>query len=567
MGSRIDPVIMVPALVAIVSMAVVSMSDRHILPQTSSTFSLQAVHGFKMTDKNKDAFLSKAEYVKTDFYTNKISPVTAVKYNKGCYGSSTLKSIADDIPATSTNGNMEFMYQYTLNKLQRDEGGGNLASVCRCIDEYSARAFPLMESSQHTLVSQGFDEKYPNPASEEHKALNMEYEYRAVVTVVPRTAAQQTNYDNLFAPLKTHEQFAGNFLYDLPTADYAHLTEIVEWCEQTALPQYTVKFESVIYSKALLLLALALVFAGLDVFGLRIKLCETGAADPKDTWRMLALLIEVLPVVGYAYLWWDKQWQGHIQDSHALDVASKTTFLVMLVSLMVGTTVLLIFGVGVWTTIAGTDTSAWRSSNRMLQRIITDVPMIVGLAVLGVALKLQNAEHDERILLSTLLVLTTAGLVQHMSSLVKIMYESICAKLSDDVLEKLQAPKAADTNGNNVAHAQLTRTREILQYFGWTRLYGFFVILLFVAISVTMSSSVAAVNPLNAFTQNQYYYFVFAFIVAWTGLDFIYEILPFTSNEPDNYSEYSVERMRKISILVYIIFVMISQYTFESGEF
>ena len=270
-------------------------------------------------------------------------------------------------------------------------------------------------------------------------------------------------------------------------------------------------------------------------------------------------------MIFYGYLWWDQQWYGDIQDT-LTDVASKTSFLTMLITLMVGSAVLLIFGVGVWTSITYKDNE--RSSGAViLQRIITDVPMIVGLAVIGVALKLQNAEHDERILLGTLVVLTTAGLIQHLSFLVKIMYEGICKQLSDEVLLKLQAPKCTTEGTSKSEQEHLSRTREILQYFGWTRLVGFFIVLLFVVVSLTMSSSVAAINPLNAFTQNQYYFFAFAFVVAWTGLDFIYEILPFTSNEDGNYSEDSIEKMRKVSVLLYITFVMISQYTMESGEF
>ena len=137
--------------------------------------------------------------------------------------------------------------------------------------------------------------------------------------------------------------------------------------------------------------------------------------------------------------------------------------------------------------------------------------------------------------------------------------------LSNEMIVALQSADHETVAGEGKEH--LDKTRQIMQYFGWTRLYGFGVVLLLVLVTVTMSSSVVATNPIQSFTQNQYYYFAFAFIVAWTGLDFIYEILPFTSNSVEDYSEQTVDRMRKLSVLFYVVFVMISQYTLEAGEF
>ena len=570
MGSKFDPVIMLPALAAIVSMLIVSMSDKHVLPQTSSTFTLQAVHGYGVTDANDRGFLTKAEYELSLFKTEHMSPVAAVKYNKGCYGGDLLTpmtvSFTDTAPITS--GASQYEHFNELNKLQREHGGNSPASICRCIDDYAGRAFTMASATMLDAVNDGFVAANSGTLTGMLLWEKTEFAYRKAHSLNPsrvRTTAEQTNYDEYFRTTQKAETFPGNYPHVVATAEYVHLNEIVEWCEQTAMPQYAVKFESVLYSRALLLVGLALVFAGLDIFGCRIKTCVATTDDTKGSYHVWAFLVEVLPVIWYGYLWWDQQWYGDIQDT-LTDIASKTSFLTMLITLMVGSAVLLIFGVGVWTSLTYKDNE--RSSGAViLQRIITDVPMIVGLAVIGVALKLQNAEHDERILLGTLVVLTTAGLIQHLSFLVKIMYEGICKQLSDEVLLKLQAPKCTTEGTSKSEQEHLSRTREILQYFGWTRLVGFFIVLLFVVVSLTMSSSVAAINPLNAFTQNQYYFFAFAFVVAWTGLDFIYEILPFTSNEDGNYSEDSIEKMRKVSVLLYITFVMISQYTMESGEF
>lgn len=55
-------------------------------------------------------------------------------------------------------------------------------------------------------------------------------------------------------------------------------------------------------------------------------------------------------------------------------------------------------------------------------------------------------------------------------------------------------------------------------------------------------------------------------MTALAGLDFAYEILPFTQEVDQNDGTAAIERMRKLAVLLYIVFTMISQYTVESQE-
>jgi len=107
----------------------------------------------------------------------------------------------------------------------------------------------------------------------------------------------------------------------------------------------------------------------------------------------------------------------------------------------------------------------------------------------------------------------------------------------------------------------------VLQHFGWTRLYGFFAVLLCALLSFTISAtSSLSQNPLQFITQNQYVYFVLAYIVALTGLDLFYEAIPFVTEKDSQYGEESAERMRKLFVCVYLIFLLLSQYTIEASE-
>lgn len=576
MSRAIDPVLMVPALLAVGSLVLVTVSDRHILPQTSSTFSLQAVKSLQWSKADEKIFDSKAEYEASSLYkTGKLQAVTASKFTRGCYGSMGLTKfdteLEDAVVSGTPDGKREWDYFHTLNRLQNGAGGNNLASVCRCIDEYSERAFKISASTVGLAHTGSIAYATTLTAGAEKMVsdqLVADMAWRKDNTAPTlRTGDTLTAYNTYFAKGKPNETFAGNYMYEMPTTQYTHLTEIVEWCDQTALPQYTLEFQSVIYSKAMLIVGLALVFAGLDVFGTR-SLEHGSDKTATNAFAPLLFLFEVIPVAGFTFVFFRKQWTGHIQDDGDAASSKNLTFLVIVIMMLCMASALLLVGVSLYYIFAN-DVKKRTVTYKLTQRIYTDVPMIAGLALVGVALKLQNGEHDEVILLNTLLVLVSAGLVQHLSSLVKIMYERLCGLLSNQVLDELQgASPVMESDENKESHdTQLDNTRRILQYFGWTRLYGFGVVVLFVAVTVTMSSSVTPTNPINSFTQNQYYYFAFAFIMAWTGLDFIYEILPFTSNKPDSYSEASVDKMRKISVLLYILFVMISQYTLESGEF
>ena len=106
-----------------------------------------------------------------------------------------------------------------------------------------------------------------------------------------------------------------------------------------------------------------------------------------------------------------------------------------------------------------------------------------------------------------------------------------------------------------------------MQFFGWTRLYGFLVVVMIGVVSFTLScTALTSHNPLAIYTQNQYMYFVFVFVIALTGLDFFYEVLPFVTEHDEEYGVESADRLRKFAVLTYIIFLMLSHYNTGTQE-
>jgi len=343
-----------------------------------------------------------------------------------------------------------------------------------------------------------------------------------------------------------------NFKYDLTTeAQFKTLNEIGSWCDKTAAPQYTLQFASVINSKLLMLVGLSFMFLGLDITGQRNR---TGQSEHS----ILTLIIDILPLLFFSWSFLNFQWTNHIQYTDEGGGKNDGSYLMVLICLMI------FVGSAITLVLAFVFVRKEDKISHVLERIYHDLPMIVGLSLLGVGLKLQNAEHDETILITTLFLLVGAGLLQHLSSVVKTLYDRICCGLSDDVISQLQAGKKNDDL--KLEDDNLKTTRHILQYFGWTRLYAFFVVVLFAVFSYTISSSVNTFNPLATYTQNQYFYFLFIFVTALAGLDFAYEILPFTQEDDGSDGTAAIERLRKIAVLVYIIFTLLSQIAIENQE-
>ena len=555
--ARYDMMVLIPALIAIVSMFVVYLSDKHVLPQTSSTFFLRPIHDFDAGLGIK--YESKAVYDASKWKTEyNIHATAALKYAHGCYGNISLSHLK--LEKTDPVG-----FYIALTTAQRAVSGFNSYSICSCIDDHTKLAWPATDGLGHALALDLVKTLGYDTIGYMHNDTLIAGNITAEDMAAKRRFIRNLNLDppalgqEHMMQMMGHETMplphtAANFRYHLLTeVQFTTLNDIGHWCDKTAAPQYTLQFASVINSKLLLLVALSFMFLGLDITGQRTK--DSNSEEEHTT---LAFLIDLLPLLFFSFAFLQFQWTNHIQENEA-GSTNDGSFLMVMICLMIfigsGLTVVLHLYY-----IAG----AQYKISHVLERIYTDLPMIVGLSMLGVSLKLQNAEHDEAILVTTLFLLAGAGLLQHISSVVKTLYDRICCDLSADVIHALQ--KGDTPQELQEENAMLTRTRHILQYFGWTRLYAFFVVVVFAVLSYTISSSVNTYNPLSTYTQNQYFYFMFVFVTALAGLDFVFEILPFTQEVDENDGTAAVERTRKLAVLFYIVFVLGSQYTVESQE-
>jgi len=350
-------------------------------------------------------------------------------------------------------------------------------------------------------------------------------------------------------------KMAGNLMMQPTEDEFKTIVTIKDWCKHTNTPQYTTKFALVFNTKLLLLVALSLIFVSLDV--LDVRRTHYNTSDNRNLW---VWFLDIIPLIFFMVQFIRFQSDSKLHTVIKKGSTQTNSFLFMLTGVTGAFSVLLLVLLTFFSKahVLGSNYPHPRY-NSMFERVFMDVPMIAGLTLLGITLKMQNSKHDETALFSTFVLLLAASLIQHISNIIKIMYDVVCSRLKPEVLQELQG--AGESELSAKMH-HITKTRHILQYFGWTRVYGFAVVIIFAVMSLTLSSTSASThNPLSIYTQNQYLYFVFLFVTALTGLDFFYEVLPFVTEADTEYGVVAADRLRKFSVLAYIIFVMISQYT------
>ena len=489
----------------------------HLLPQTSTTFSMQRVNDLTEFIDTYDAedLDTLTNYQMSNFKRLKnLHPAGSHKFSVGCYGPT-----MPQLDLTSS----WWLLQQQLSIQQQIAGTESSISVCRCIDEHVEIAFG--NTTFQSVLEGAF---------------------------VPMTlTALASDYVNRSGGVL---RMSGNVPFQLSTqTEFDQLTEIREWCAKAAAPVYTMHEGGVYNSRLMLFIGLSFVFVGLDVMEVRRFCCDSGGNSPVNFMWVLDL-IPFLVSVGMLLRW---QYDTSLHKDNAKP-SFLMTFLYTLICFCSIVVLLFSFWVNVFH-------RRQKKFHQLWERIFVDVPMIIGLAVIGCALKLQNDEHDEVVLLTTTFVLLAGGLVQHISNLVKEVYDIVCMRFDNDLLLALQSGNPWVVQSDDAA--QLDKTRYIMQHFGWTRVYAFLVVLFAAIASWTLSSTTSSnYNPLQFFTQNQYVYFVVAYVIALAGLDMFFEAIPFVTEQDIMYGEVAANRLRKIIICVYIIFLMGSQVSLEQSE-
>jgi len=266
---------------------ILGSSTTHVLPQTSTTFSMQRVDNLTDFMDNYDAedLDTPANYLMSNF--NKIKrlhPVGSHKFSVGCYGPSMLVL---DLTASWWDTQSE------LTRLQLTAGTGSSISVCRCIDEHVEIAFG--DTTFQSVEAGAF---------------------------VPKTlSALVTDYVNR-SRTDASQRMSGNVPFLITTqGEFDQLTEIRQWCSKSAAPVYTMHQGAVYNSRLLLFVSLCFVIVGLDLLEVR-KFCRecTENSQLNPLWAL-----DLFPLVVFFIMM--LQWQF---DTNLRKENSKWSFLMTL---------------------------------------------------------------------------------------------------------------------------------------------------------------------------------------------------------------------------------------------
>lgn len=206
----------------------------------------------------------------------------------------------------------------------------------------------------------------------------------------------------------------------------------------------------------------------------------------------------------------------------------------------------------------------------VLKHIACDVPLIAGFTMLGLGVFAQSDITSVHTLIGCGMIIVVMGFVQHISNVIKGLYNRICARLNAKVVTaltmhneeieedmmKIANPEVKDElmgMDTQMLNRLENTVRPSLQYFGYSRLYFFCIVFLGSLSLLVVAKDTNSVFGLHSMLDGQFLYFVIAFIVCNIGFDFLYELLPFM------FESSSTENMRSMIILLYVIFFSLNQ--------
>ena len=216
----------------------------------------------------------------------------------------------------------------------------------------------------------------------------------------------------------------------------------------------------------------------------------------------------------------------------------------------------------------------------ILKHIACDVPVIGGFAIFGIGILAQSNITAIHSIMGGTLLLVTLGFLQHISNVIKDLYDRICSRLDSQVITELtlyndeQAKDSMEYQGfhdrkydlNENARSLLQKSgsptdrtvleiviRPVLQFFGWSRLYIFVTLILGSAAWLFIAKDTPYAYTLHNMLDGQYLYFIIAFFLINCGFDFLFELLPFMFESSNSHW------LRFYLITSYVIFFNVNQ--------
>ena len=171
-------------------------------------------------------------------------------------------------------------------------------------------------------------------------------------------------------------------------------------------------------------------------------------------------------------------------------------------------------------------------------RVVVDLTVIVGFTLFGICVLLQAGVKNTTSVGTGAFILFTIGVLQHFSNVLKVLFTEMCAKTAPDTLKTLSTSTDDSTK----------RTRDVLQFFGYTRLLLFGAILGATVLFLTSARDSVVANTMENMMNGQLLYFVMAYFWSNVGFDVLAELIPYM------HEKMSTDAVRQLVMVAYICF-------------
>lgn len=202
----------------------------------------------------------------------------------------------------------------------------------------------------------------------------------------------------------------------------------------------------------------------------------------------------------------------------------------------------------------------WRGSiaEEIVQHIAVDLQLILGFSLCAVGVLAQSDVCSTHSIVGGALIIFVLGLLQHTSNVIKAIYNRVCSRMDKQLIIDLStSPPNKEPNSIAVDNLE-THVRPVLQYFGWTRMWLFIIIVAGTVAFLTVARVSNYPLSLHNMLDGQFLYFAFAFLISSVGFDIFYEIMPFM------FEHMHTESLRCYVVLLYVAYFNLNQIVYIS---
>ena len=547
-------------------------------PSYVSTYSLKAIYDFTLglPDLSPDIIFP-ANGVDSAALTATAMPgfntVQTMKYTLGCYGSDLL---LDPAIFTAYTADQKMTW---LTAFQFGAGGYSRLSSCMCIDRMYALSRKKNDgiganvTTKNDLVKTAITEPFYNSIMEnvdDMHADHSQYIFTAnMVGIAPD--------DTLFPTVAKQQEF---------TASMVHT------CVKYGMPQYTEEYDGMVSVKNWLIVAQTFVlFGALTMWqfsGLNFREHKDDYVDKLFEYGTVALQI-LLTIFGWiflseatdknkeAQLYNDATHTGYrdyeitngvktfqyskeeILQKNYMTPLAWTMLIINLVVLALQALNVFFMNSAETKKAADEDKKGWqnylqifhnykykvRASEQVVVRVLVDLPVIVGFTLFAMCILLMSGVNNTTSIATGAILVFFIGVLQHFSNVLKILFTSICQNTGRNVFDSLSTYKDKHANGNDTG---LKNARGVLQFFGYTRLLLFVIILVSTILFLTSARDSVTANTMVNTMNGQLFFFAMAYFWSNVGFDVLAELIPYM------HQKFSTDVLRQIFLVGYIAY-------------